>query len=193
MPDSLTPKAQADKMFQALIKGKEVHRQFEESMKREFTISGHTIDYWHDKFRVQIPNSNINPAEIQKLAVKIMELVQEAGFYNALAQAKSQSIKRGTETSYLTKFNALVAEYKQKGGRLPSADTLDKLAKLDNIEVDSALSIADIEVKFWKDILLRLETYRRLLENAAMVMSTELKYLNTGMVLDRVERKNNGG
>jgi hypothetical protein len=117
---------------------------------------------------------------------------QEASFYYAVAQAKSQIIKRGTESAYLAKFTILVEEHKAKGGRLPSADTLSTLAKVDSDDVESALSISDVEMKFWKEILSRLDTCRKLIENATLSISTELKYLHAEKQLDRLEARNGG-
>jgi len=186
-----SPKQQAEKIFQQIIKGKEVHEQFEDYFKRQITISGQTISYWNERFQLDFPG-DLSLAQAQQLAGQLMSLLQEASFYFSIAQAKVQLMKRGSNSNYLAKFASLVEEHKGRGGRLPSAQTLETLAKIDGDAAESAYTIADVELKFWKEKLSSLETFRKLLENATMAASTELKYLHTGNYLDNTERKHHG-
>jgi hypothetical protein len=189
---SLTPKQQAENLFNQILKGKEVHSLFEDYFKRQIIISGQKLDYWNDYFRLDFP-SNLSLAQAQGLAAKLMALFQEASFYFSISQAKVQLMKRGSNSNYLAKFSALVEEHKHRGSRLPSAQTLETLAKIDGDAAESAYTIAEVELKFWKEKLSSLETFRKLLENATMAISAELKHMNTGSYLDNTEKKYNGG
>jgi len=175
--EKLTPKAQAEILLTKLLKGQQVHHIFADSMKRQLTISGQSIDYWKEQFHIHIPTDNLTPAICRDLDVKVMELNQEATFYHAIASAKAQWLKRGSESAFNDKFWTIVQEFKAKGDRVPGQDTLKTLSSIGNEELDSAQTIADIECKFWKDILDHLSTCRKLIENASMTISTELKHL----------------
>jgi hypothetical protein len=193
MTEKLTPRAQAEKLFGQLLRGEEVHREFEERMKRTFTIADQTMEYWNDHFRVTIDTDNLTPARCQQIGVTIMRLAQEASYYYSIAQAKASWIKQGSESSFLTRFAAITADYKTKGGRIPGAQTLETLARIETSEIESAQVRADVESKFWKEILGRLETCRKILENATLNISTELKYLANERRLDNLEQRSNGG
>lgn len=173
-----SPEGQAQLLIDKLIKGQNVYKFFTDSMRKTLLISGHTYDHWYETFHMDIPVDNMTPALCRELGLKIMELHQEATFYYAAAQAKAQWLKRGSESTFNDRLFAIVQEHKAKGGRVPGQDTLKALASVGNEEFDSAHSLADIEVKFWRSILEHLAQCRRLVENASLTMSTELKYLS---------------
>lgn len=180
MTEKLTPKAQAEQMLTTLLKGKTIHEIFAENMNKQLMVSGRPIPFWEEKFRINVPTDNLTPAICKELDMRIMDLHQEATFLNAVATAKAQMIKRGSEASFNSKFWTIVQEHKDAGGKLPAAATLERMAGIDNDEVESALTIADIECKFWKGILDHLSTCRKLVENASMNIATELKSLGPG-------------
>jgi len=169
----------ADLLLEKLRKGQKVYKCFADGMRKVLLISGHTYDHWYEKFYINIPVDNLTPAMCRGLGMKIMHLHQDATFYYVAAQAKAQCLKRGSESAFNDKLFAIVEEHKAKGGRVPGQDTLRALASVDNEEFDSAHSLADIEMKFWKSMLEHLTQCRRLVENASLTMSTELKYLGT--------------
>jgi hypothetical protein len=186
-----TPKAQAEKLLKALLKGKEVYKLFSEFMRKQLTISGQPIDHWEEKFKLSIPVDDLTPAICKQLDVQLMGLSQEATFHHAVASAKVQMIKRGCESQFNDKFWALTQEYKEKGRKLPAAATLQTLATIQNDDMESAQSLASVETKFWKDILDHLATCRRLIENASLNISVELKALNAQNMIDNINK--NGG
>lgn len=165
----------AQTLFNKLLSGKKIHDQFAAMMRSQLFISGRTMDEWESMFRVQIPQDNLNPTNCKELAQKLMDLHQDASFYYNVAVVKVQLIKRGGDSSFRDKYHALVQEFKQANGKLPSAVTLTELAKVGNDEVESALSIAEIEKSFWSNILENLSTSRKLLENASFNNNTEAK------------------
>lgn len=174
---NLTPKAKADQLLTRLLKGKEIYDIFSKNMKNQLLISGKTPDYWKKEFWIKIPTDNMTTQSCKELDMNLMGLNQQAVFYHAAAQAKQQMIKRGTEAAYNDKFWAIVQEHKDKGMRPPAAATLETMARINNDELESASTLADIEQKFWKSILDHLSTCRKLIENATLNISTELKYL----------------
>lgn len=191
LPLKDTPKAQAEKLLKALLKGKEVYKLFGETMRKQLTISGEPIDHWEKKFKLSIPVDDLTPAICKQLDVQLMDLNQEATFHHAVASAKVQMIKRGCESQFNDKFWALTQEYKEKGKKLPAAATLTTLATIQNDDMESAQSLAQVETKFWKDILDHLATCRRLIENASLNISVELKALSAQSMLDKANK--NGG
>jgi hypothetical protein len=185
-----TPKAQAEALIKGMFKGKEVHDIFTQNFKRQMLISGQSIEHWKEKFKLKIPTDNLTPGMCIDLAMRIMGLSQEATFFHAIAQAKAQMLKRGSDSTYNSKFWSIVQEHKNKGTRLPAAATLETMARIDNDEIDSAETIANIELKFWKDILDHLNMCRRLIENASLNLSVELKAMNSERLLENMGKKN---
>lgn len=193
MSEKPTPKAQAEQLLNSLLSGKKVHELFAEGIKRQLPISGKSIDFWEGKFRIHIPTDNLTPTLCKEISMKLVDLHQEATFHYAVATAKQQMIKRGSESSYLTQFSAIVEEYREKGKKLPAADTLKTLSSIPNEDIDSAASIADVEVRFWKSILEHLHTCRKLIESASMNIAVELKATRNDEAIEKMANNVNGG
>ena len=189
MSDKQTPKDKAQVLLDKLMTGKQVHQIFAESMKEQLLINGKPMSHWEKHFKITIPTDSLNPGMCKMLSMRLMNLNQEAAFFQACATAKAQIIKRGTSAAYNDKFNTIIQQYKSERKKLPAAATLETMARINNEDLDSAQTIADIESKFWKDILDHLSTCRKLIENASMNIATELKSLNNDKYLDNINRK----
>jgi len=187
----LTPKAQAEQLLREMLRGKEVHKYFTDNMKNNILISGQPIEHWEKEFRISIRTSDLNPQTCREMDLKVMQLNQDATFFYNMAMTRSQLIKHGNESSFMGKFQALVQEYKETGKRLPAKDTLENLARADQLDVESAQAIASIEVRFWKNILDHLGRCQSILKNASMMISTELKHLDLEKMMDANERNTN--
>lgn len=186
----LTAKAQAESLLKGLFHGKEVHDIFTQNFQRQMIISGQSIDHWQDKFKIKVPTDNLTPALCMELAMKIMDLSQEATFFHAVAQAKQQMLKRGADSNYNNKFWAIVQDHKSKGVKMPAAATLDTMARINNDDIESAETIASIELKFWKDIIDHLNMCRKLIENASLNISVEIKAMNNEKFIENIGKKN---
>lgn len=184
-----TAKAQAEDLIKSMFKGKEVHDIFTDNFKRQMEICGKSMDHWQEKFRIKVPTDNLTPGMCMELAMRIMDLSQEVTFFYAVAQAKVQLLKRGADSSYKSKFWAIVQEHKAKSGKLPAAATLETMARIDNDEIESAETIANIELKFWQSIIDHLNMCRRLIENASLNISVELKAMNNEKFIENLNKK----
>lgn len=187
--NNLTPKAYAESLMKKMLQGQEVHNTFAESFKKQILVSGKTIDHWREKFYLHIPTDNLTPARCMELAMKIMALAQEVTFHLNVAQAKSQLLKRGFEATYNAKFWEIVQEFKDKGTKLPASATLETMAKINTEEVASAETIAAVELKFWKDMQDHLNMCRKLIENATLNISVEIKAMNNEKWLENINKK----
>ena len=177
---------QADELLATLMKGQEVHGLFAEQMQEIMTISGHPIEHWEQEFRIKVPVDNLNPQIMIELDMKLMDLHQDASFYYTAATAKEQFINRGSESAYHGKFYAIVQEFKNEGKKIPAAATLEVLAKIDNQDIESANTIANIEAKYWKGILAHLASCRKLIENATLNISVEMKATANNAALNKL-------
>lgn len=166
----------AKSLVDRLLSGKKIHDQFAGMIRQQLMISGRTMDEWEQTFRIHINQDNLNPSTCKELDAKLIDLHQDAAFYHAVAVVKLQMIKRGNDSAFRDRFTALVQEHKQtNGGKLPSAVTLENLAKFENDDVESAQSIAEIEKGFWSNILEHLSTCRKILENASFNNNIEAR------------------
>lgn len=189
--DKPTPKAQAEQLLDNLLRGKKVHEIFAERLRAQLPISGKSMTSWEKEFKIHIHTDNLTPTLCKETSMRLLQLNEQATFHYAVAIAKSQMIKRGSEAAFNNKFWTIVEEYKAKGtGKLPGQDTLKTMASIDNEEIDSAQSIAEIETKFWRGILDHLYMCRKLLETASMNVAVELKATRNDEAIERLA--NNG-
>ena len=92
------------------------------------------------------------------------------GVNKSIREAR-EKLKGIADNEFIADINVLIADVK---------NTKD---------LDSAQTIADIENRFWKDILDHLSTCRKLIENASMNIATELKSMNNEKFLDNINKK----
>jgi hypothetical protein len=170
-------KAKADALLDKLLKGKQIHDLFASNMRNHLLISGQSLDDLEKKFKLKIQTDSLTPEICKMYAFQLMNLNQEAAFYYAVANAKSQMLKRSGESTYRDRFYAIVQEYKTADKKLPANATLENLARIENDDLDSAEAIAEIEKRFWQDILDHLSSLRKLIENATFNSSVEAKLL----------------
>ncbi len=184
----------AQKLSQTLKDGKKVYQIFLNELQANLVIHNMPIKHWEEKFKILVPTDDLTPTMCKELNLQLLKNHQEVAFFYAEATARLQMFKTGSESVYNKKFNAIVAEYKTQGLKLPAAATLESMAKVANLSVDSAYAQADMEAKFWKNILGSLETCRRLIEQASINVATERKALENDHYNDALVRKaNNGG
>ncbi len=163
-------------LIDKLLSGKKIHDQFAGMIRQQLLISGRTMDEWEAMFRIHIDQDNLNPTTCKEIDAKLINLYQDAAFYHAVSVVKLQMIKRGNDSSFRDKYTELVQEYKtSNNGKLPSAVTLENLAKFENDEIESAQSIAEIEKGFWTNILEHLSSCRKILENASFNNNIEAR------------------
>ena len=184
--------SQASGMLNRFLKGQGIHEAFASMMKEQLKINGQTMEYWNSKFHIDVP-PDLTPAKHQQVASDLISAWQEVSFMYQLAQAKFQGMKKSNESQYLLKFQALTEEYKHTGKRLPSAQTLDSLAKIDIDQFESAITIAEIEMKFWKEMITRLDAKRKIIETVTYSMTSEMRYMAAERKFDNFDKESNKG
>ena len=128
MSENQTAQQKADILISKLMKGKEVHTIFAQQMKKELLINNEVMDHWERHFKLYIPTDNLTPSMCKELSVRLIQLNQEAAFFQACATAKAQIVKRGTSAAYNDKFWSIVQHYKNEKKKLPAAATLETMA-----------------------------------------------------------------
>jgi hypothetical protein len=172
-----SPKTQAQEVLDQLKKGKTLHDNFAIQFEDEYYITGKLMREWRDEFRLDVP-PDLNPKICQDLAVKLMELHQEASFLKAVSEARHHACQSASGIKYRQEFTQLVSGYRARKEKLPAKDTLAQLADEQVGDMKDAVAHADIELSFWKEILNYLGNCRKLLENATINLSVEMKSLN---------------
>jgi len=172
-------KEKVDTMIKDLRHGKAIYEQFAQATQDRMQISGKTMNDWRTYFHVKIPE-NPDITACKNIDMKLMELYQEASFLKAMAEAALILNKKGYESQYRTKFEALVAEYQKKGLKIPAKETLENLAKCSVDDVETGLSYSELAVRFWKEILDNLNFMRKIIENATINNSVEAKMTEKG-------------
>lgn len=180
----------AELLIAHLKKGKEVHDIFAIQFRSRYTIAGQSIESWENYFKISVPE-NPDPQVCKGMDMKLMSLHQEAAFFFAEAAARSQALKKGSDTEYRSRYTALVAEYKQEGKKMPAHKSMEDLTKAETDNIESAVVNAEIQKDFWKSIMDHLNMCRRLLENATINSGIEAKMAlnNGGMIHDGREAR----
>lgn len=181
-------KAKAIELVDQLRKGKRIHDEFAEAFRKQYQVAGKLMSEWKKHFRMRL-SPDLNPQTCQEADGKLMDLHQEAAFLKAEAEARLTACKSANDDRYRTKYTKLVAEYKEKGQKLPAKDTLGALAEHAISDTKGAQTHAEIELSFWKEVLTDLANCRRLVENATINLSVEAKALNNAKFLDRLGQK----
>lgn len=161
-------------MIKSIREGKELHEEFAKKLEEKMLIQGKTMETWKKHFQIKVPQM-IDLTNSKELATQILELYQEAAFLKAMAEASSSLHRKGYETQYRQKFDALVETYKASGQKLPASNTLEILAKNDIDDVETGLVYSEVTVKFWKEILDYLNFIRKVLETATITNSVEAR------------------
>lgn len=181
----------AEELANKIKAGKAIYQALSAKLDEEMVFAGKKAEEWREELRLNIPNGDLNPSILKALDVELMEKYHEASFYHAVAQAKASMIQQGAKNNYETIYIGIVEEYKKDGKRLPAATTLENLARIHNSEQDASYQYANIEVKFWKDVLDNLTNKRRLIENASLNISVELKAEQSGRMIDGLNNNHN--
>jgi uncharacterized protein YaaR (DUF327 family) len=173
-------KQTVDEMVKDLRRGKDIYEQFYEAAESRLMIQGKTMVQWKKHFSVHVPQ-NPDISACKEIDMKLMELYQEAAFLKAMAEAAAALQRKGYETQYRNKFEALVAEYKATGQKLPAKDTLENLAKKTVDDIETGTTYSDLAVRFWKEVIENLNYIRKLIENATINNSVEAKIAERNM------------
>jgi len=176
MSEEVKDTCKANEIVEGLRSGKKLHDQFGEAFGNRYQIAGKKLDEWKTYFYVRV-SPDVSPAECRNLSSQILTFYQEATFYKASAEARLQSIKGSGASSFRKAFANLVTEYKEKGAKLPSKDTLQNLAEEEGRDVQDAIIHGDIEVSFWKSILISLDVSRKIIDTISISHSVEAKIM----------------
>jgi len=171
-----------------LKKGKVLHDKFAQEFEKEYLISGKIMSEWRDHYKLIMP-PDFTPKVCQDIAIKLMELHQEASFMKAVCDARLRACRGASNIKYRKEFTELVSTYRAKGEKLPAKDTLAQLAEQAVGDIQDAVSHAEIELSFWKEILDDLANSRKLLENATINLASESKALYSERYIDALSRK----
>lgn len=161
---------------QSFTSGDSLNESTEKYVRENIKIHGKTVEEWWKHFYVQILPTFLTPEKAKELDAQIARLYQEASFFHSVSSMQLQIVERGSETTYRAAYAQLIEDWKNShDGKLPSAATLDTLAKNQQDDIYSAIIQAKIAKDLWKDILNSLDTCRKLVDNATMNSHIEYK------------------
>lgn len=175
-------------MFASLRKGKKLHDGFAKNFREKYLIAGKQMDKWKEYFKVELP-PDLNPQLIQEIGGKVMGFYQEASFLKAEAEARLTACQSTSNDRYREKYTALVADYQEKGMKLPAKDTLIALTDHSISDIKNAIVHAEIELAWWKEILNDLSNARKTIETATICMSVEAKAVQHERYVDKLNSR----
>jgi len=175
-------------MFASLRKGKKLHDGFALKFREKYLIAGKQIDKWKTYFKVDLP-PDLNPGLCQEIGSKLMGLHQEAAFLKAESEARLAACKSTSDDRYREKYTALVTEYRNKEMKLPAKDTLIALTEHSISDIKNAITHAEIELAFWKEILADISNSRKTVESAIICISVEAKAVQHERYIDKMNSR----
>jgi hypothetical protein len=182
--------ASTDEIILSLKRGKKLHDHFADQFRKSYKISGKLMCNWQEYFKIEIP-PDINPEICKMIAIKIMELHQEASFFKAEAEARLTAYKGVSADKYRVEMATLITEFKHSGQKMPAATTLTTLAENAVSGQKNAMIHVEIELNFWKEVLADLANARKLIENATINLGIEAKALQQDKYLDKLNSTKN--
>lgn len=157
-----------------ILKGQKIIQTLRQELHGKFLLGNKSLSEWKNHFTVEVP-AELNTTTGLEINLKLLSLWQEASFYHSVANIKLQLMKNGCEQAIRDEYFQLVENYKSQGGKPPAAATLEALAKNQHTDTISALTLAQLEKDFWKDIVTQLRGVRKLLENSTMNIAIDQK------------------
>ncbi|RLF68161.1 MAG: hypothetical protein DRN26_00395 [Thermoplasmata archaeon] len=164
----------AEELMGYLNRDKAINEIFSDGWERQYLIYGKPPREWRRYFRVSIPESP-DTAQCKAIAAKLANLLQEATFFYAAAEAQLDALSSGESREYTAAFNKLVAEYKAANKNLPASKTLETMANSKIMDIRGAIQNARLIKNFWKRILEGLVEVRKNVELATWNNSTQAK------------------
>lgn len=178
----------ANLMIDRLKLSKELYQEYTKQFSERYCVQGRPLGEWRRYFQIHVP-PDLNPRTAQHLALRLMELYQEASNYKTEAELRLHSAQSTAKSMTRDKYNALLVEYKSNGGKVPAAATISTEAEAAyGKELDSLIHI-EIELIFWKGILNSLQECRKLVETATWNLSVEAKAIGHEAKIDSLGRE----
>jgi len=151
--------------------------------KNNLLIDGHPINYWKERYKIDIP-IDVNTQFSIQIDSKLISFYQELSFKKNDVLAMLKHLNAQYKKEYNNKFAALYFQYKGSKEKLPAKDTIAAVVEeqLDNIKTN--ISHAEIELDFWDNLIKDLDRIRKTIENITLNVSVEAKMLRGNNQLD---------
>lgn len=152
-----------------------IYKRFSSQFGEKYQIKGKTISEWKEHFRIPIP-VDLTTISCKEADTLLLQFTQEASFYKGEAESVLQALRGVYRTRFREEFISQINHFKSTGkGKVPAKDTLQLLAEHEVSDLCDALTHGEIEVTFWKEMLSNINTCRRVIENATLNISVEMK------------------
>lgn len=184
-PEIPSAETQAERMLKDLETSRLIYDAWASKFGEQYKIRGKSIEDWKDHFYIQVP-PDLNMKTCQEIDIKLMALFQEAAFYKGEAEASLKLQKGGHAKRFRVTYTRLVKEYASKG-KLPAKDTLVTLADNELGDIKDSILHGETVVDFWREVLANLANCRKIIENATLNISVELKFHNRDPYVPREE------
>jgi len=159
---------------------KKIYEQFTQEFRELYLISGKKADEWQSHFQLQIP-PDCDSTTLKELDTQLAGMFEEAAFLKTMADCRLQAYKTSNASRYREAYASLVQSYKEESGpgkRLPAKDTLQVLAEEQIGSSTDGIVHAEIELAFFKGIVDKLNTLRKIIENISLNIAIEGKALH---------------
>lgn len=165
-----------------------IHSEIKAFFANTDIIGGQRIAEWAAHFKIARPTPGFSPQECIIYGSKIMDLYHEASFHLSAAKGRLFLLKRRSASSTDLTVVDLVNN-PPENRRLPNKEVILATAAVMNVDIDTAVILAELEVQFWKDTIDYLNTMRRLVETISLNLSVELKALQMDNITERIAQK----
>jgi len=179
----------AEDIINHLKAGKGVSDDTARRFKSQYLISGKLPDEWRQIFKVDI-DEDATPANCRQASTQLMDLQQRANSEKRDSQARLSMTKSYRDKEHRKEFSRQVALYTAKNQKLPAKDTLNLLAEQATADLQEAVTCAELELAFWKDVLNSLFETRKHIEDIVLNLSVEAKMLQHEQRLDGMLGRN---
>lgn len=135
-----------------------------------------SLDEWRAEISFPYLSENMSIEDAFKLNVKMMNISDIIISKLSSSRAQFGTSKLKYVKSMLDNKKAIIAEYNDRGARVPGVDTIDNLAKQRSTDEYLVYKLSEIVFDFWKDMADKMKIYNDRTTSLNIVKNIESKY-----------------
>ena len=152
---------------------------FTERTKKVVLLEGHSLEYWSEHFKIDVPqDKDIPPAVQKRLSAKVAHHLEEANKLLRNVKYRASDLNETYVNEVNREVTRLVDVWKKEHlgvKRTPAQEFFEKEAKANKAQLAKMCSQAEAIIEFFNDIERMLVTVLKTLDQISWANSHEIK------------------
>lgn len=164
-------------LYDELLEDTKKHNDAANDFLNSLTFYGKSLTEHSADFYIEVPK-DISPDSFRTVLLSLMEKVQLAQHYYAIASSIASALANTTVKKKADVVAAIVAEFERKKMKRPGQDVISSMADSYLGSTTNVYTSAKIIKDFWKNKLDALIEMRKCMEQIGISRASEMKHLN---------------